>query len=582
MISDNNIFNDGKKNCLKVKKMKNFKKTQKKVLENKEEKFCEENQKKKMENSQKISKKKNFSFIFLTILLKIIFDSELEEIIKFENLEYLFNEILIFFSNLQKMKFIIIGISIILIFQFLKNKILFFLKKSKIINQKKMIEKKNLDFLNNPKNKNSVHFSENCQNTEFSALTKNTKKTKISKNNLTKKNRYKKNMRKLSEDFFKNFQNQNNLKNLKKKKNEKKNFFFENKKFENLFNHKKMIGKGGFGEVYKAKHILDNKFYCIKKIPICAKNLKEEKILNCKELNEVKIMVDLAGLKNVVEYHTSWIEKIKTKKIDVKKYKTNYQKFENDDNFANEIDSNEDSFEVCFEKETSFGENCENLSITKNKSENYNKNCEEKYNLFIQMEYCESFSLDKYLLNPNFCLEESHSFFLFSQILNGIKNIHKKNYIHYDLKPGNIFLHKNEIKIGDFGLTKKFENNTNKIEVDTQEGIKIYGTPIYSAPEQQNYNKTTTKKSDVYSLGIILFELLSNFKTYHEKIKSLKFLKENNKVTKEFNNEFPIVSKFIEVLINKEVGKRPNSFEIELLDEFVMWEDKISKGFDLF
>ena len=59
------------------------------------------------------------------------------------------------------------------------------------------------------------------------------------------------------------------------------------------------------------------------------------------------------------------------------------------------------------------------------------------------------------------------------------------------------------------------------------------GTPLYTAPEQAN-NSFYNEKTDVYTMGIILFELLSNFKTLHQKMDKIRNLKEKGLIDEVF------------------------------------------------
>src|SRR5437868_13222034 len=100
---------------------------------------------------------------------------------------------------------------------------------------------------------------------------------------------------------------------------------------------------------------------------------------------------------------------------------------------------------------------------------------------------------------------------------------HEKHILHRDLKPANVFLKPTKDKdgvpiddrhgktarylpkIGDFGLAKKLDENQGQ----TQSG-SIMGTPSYMAPEQaEGRGKEMTHAADVYSLGAILYELLT-------------------------------------------------------------------------
>ena len=77
--------------------------------------------------------------------------------------------------------------------------------------------------------------------------------------------------------------------------------------------------------------------------------------------------------------------------------------------------------------------------------------------------------------------------------------LHQNRILHRDLKPQNILIQKDVIKLGDFGFAKKMSATSNFLN-------SIKGTPLYIAPEillARPYNH----KVDVWSLGIILFEL---------------------------------------------------------------------------
>ena len=90
---------------------------------------------------------------------------------------------------------------------------------------------------------------------------------------------------------------------------------------------------------------------------------------------------------------------------------------------------------------------------------------------------------------------------IFLQICFGLREIHKYNIIHRDIKPENIFIDEfNNIKIGDFGISKKLGTNIDNAK------SKV-GTLFYAAPEiiKGKYNK----KVDIYALGCILYELLT-------------------------------------------------------------------------
>lgn len=104
---------------------------------------------------------------------------------------------------------------------------------------------------------------------------------------------------------------------------------------------------------------------------------------------------------------------------------------------------------------------------------------------------------------------------LFSDICAGVQHAHQKGIIHRDLKPGNIIVGQQDgvavPKIIDFGLAKAMENTHRLTEQSLMTGVgQILGTLKYMSPEQASLdNLDIDTRSDVYSLGVILYELLT-------------------------------------------------------------------------
>ncbi len=92
---------------------------------------------------------------------------------------------------------------------------------------------------------------------------------------------------------------------------------------------------------------------------------------------------------------------------------------------------------------------------------------------------------------------------LVSGICNGLAHAHEHGIIHRDIKPSNILLDLNaQPKIGDFGLARPIER---KIE----EGEEIFGTPHYTAPEVVDHPHSVDHRTDIFSVGVLLHELLT-------------------------------------------------------------------------
>ena len=95
------------------------------------------------------------------------------------------------------------------------------------------------------------------------------------------------------------------------------------------------------------------------------------------------------------------------------------------------------------------------------------------------------------------------------QIASGLCAVHSKSVLHRDLKPANIMLRKDgTLALIDFGLAKRA-----KLESAITDKGEIFGTPYYMSPEQ-GHGSRVDERSDIYSLGIIFFELLTGKKPF--------------------------------------------------------------------
>lgn len=121
------------------------------------------------------------------------------------------------------------------------------------------------------------------------------------------------------------------------------------------------------------------------------------------------------------------------------------------------------------------------------------------------MEYVEGQSLSDYIKTTTGPIPEEKAVQLFVQILDGLEYAHQRNVVHRDIKPGNfIVTNDGRVKILDFGIAKILSAKDGGL---TKTGAKI-GTIPYMSPEQVQGHKVN-HLTDIYSLGVTLFEMLT-------------------------------------------------------------------------
>ena len=126
---------------------------------------------------------------------------------------------------------------------------------------------------------------------------------------------------------------------------------------------------------------------------------------------------------------------------------------------------------------------------------------EDAEGLFYTMEFIDGRPLSD-LSQPNGIKNPRHIKKIFSEMLDALAYVHKKQIYHRDLKPDNIYItfRGDNVKILDFGLAAADDFDDNLIKA---------GTPKYAAPEQMTKAKNVDQRADIYTLGLILLEMLT-------------------------------------------------------------------------
>lgn len=375
-----------------------------------------------------------------------------------------------------------------------------------------------------------------------------------------------------------------------------------------------VLGKGAFGQVVKARNALDSRYYAIKKI-----RHTEEKLSTI--LSEVMLLASL-NHQYVVRYYAAWLEE--DEHIDESVFESSDEEdgtsTENEDDLCNRssvyksrttqsLDNSNWDFisgsgypEIVFghsatDQVTATEEDDNNSSTSaysasgsysaeESDSESISVNCllnakksrfsshpsesvKKKSTLFIQMEYCENRTLFDLIHTENLNKQRDEYWRLFRQILEALSYIHSQGIIHRDLKPMNIFIDESKnIKIGDFGLAKNVHKSLDILKLDSQSQLgstdnltSAIGTALYVATEVLDGNGQYNEKIDMYSLGVIFFEMVYSFNTGMERVTILKSLRSSSvEFPADFDaNKMKTEKRIIRLLLDHDPNKRPGA-----------------------
>ena len=174
---------------------------------------------------------------------------------------------------------------------------------------------------------------------------------------------------------------------------------------------------------------------------------------------------------------------------------------------------------------------------------------------FIAMEWLEGRTLDREVKESG-ALSPAYVADLLEQICDAMAYAHGQGIVHRDLKPSNIMLVPGKggrpcVKILDFGIAKALDATSDAFN------SRIVGAPLYSSPEQLTVNSRISPRSDIYSLGVTLYQLLTgtlpfNAGTFIELV--------NLHLTApppSLRRVRPEISEAVEAVVNRAMAKRP-------------------------
>eukprot|EP01119_Soliformovum_irregulare_P020911 TRINITY_DN6843_c0_g2_i2.p1 TRINITY_DN6843_c0_g2~~TRINITY_DN6843_c0_g2_i2.p1 ORF type:complete len:1469 (-),score=373.99 TRINITY_DN6843_c0_g2_i2:69-4475(-) len=333
-----------------------------------------------------------------------------------------------------------------------------------------------------------------------------------------------------------------------------------NSRFRSDFEELEQLGSGGFGVVLKVKNRLDGRYYALKRVKLNAKQQSLSKMIR-----EVTTLSRL-NHQYVVRYYQAWLEGIDDTQSD------GDSEGEDSEEEWLDQDSEDSHFDdsIAFESASGVGE--ETLLPFKQIKTTI---------MYIQMDYCSGKTLRQIIDDD--VMDEEERWRLLREIIEGLKHIHSHGIIHRDLKPSNIFLDsEGNVKIGDFGLattgvqkvtavqlesTPSFMSDysysaAEEIEAQSQTTRPGVGTPFYCSPEQDKVGIHYDQKVDIYSLGIIFFEMCVPFTTGMERIMTLNALRKEAKFPERFEERHPTEAELLKWVLKENPAERPTAQEL--------------------
>ncbi|OUC49396.1 kinase domain protein [Trichinella nativa] len=356
------------------------------------------------------------------------------------------------------------------------------------------------------------------------------------------------------------------------------------------------LGKGGFGQVVKALNKLDDQVYAVKKIEFSV--LSPEQCL--KLLGEVRFLARL-NHPNVVRYHCAWLEFDPQAVESLPTSPESLKIRELQDVSPTTLTTNDDD-----NKRGIFSPTSSSLRLPRSRSSpeivfastsgqsfppKLLENSPSQASSFVCFlaESSEALFANGIVLldierldgrtqcgaSPFDLVNADVNEIILRQLVEAIQYIHSQNVMHRDLKPSNVFLsgQKPQVLLGDFGLACQFlspeiwseqeNNNFTKVEQQpqpTKQHSKAIGTSLYASPEQLKLS-TYDNKTDMYSFGIIVYEMYFPFQTAMERAVHIGRLRQQS-IAEDFQQKWPVIAGIVSQLIQQQPALRPSAAEL--------------------
>ena len=204
---------------------------------------------------------------------------------------------------------------------------------------------------------------------------------------------------------------------------------------------------------------------------------------------------------------------------------------------------------------------------------------------YIVEEFVDGLSLAQ-LIEKQVSLGTELSLLVFLDACYALKFAHSKGIVHRDIKPGNILISRRaEVKLADFGIASsddieeiavtKSDRIVSKVAGDvTQSGVTL-GTPAYMSPEQITDSRSVDNRADIYSMGVMLYEMLTGTKPFPSKLseENLERIRKGRYINpRKIDRSIPpVIVKMIRKMLRAEPSKRYKSIDavIKIIKEYL-------------
>eukprot|EP01065_Artemidia_motanka_P021170 TRINITY_DN2528_c0_g1_i2.p1 TRINITY_DN2528_c0_g1~~TRINITY_DN2528_c0_g1_i2.p1 ORF type:complete len:1530 (+),score=340.37 TRINITY_DN2528_c0_g1_i2:553-4590(+) len=362
-------------------------------------------------------------------------------------------------------------------------------------------------------------------------------------------------------------------------------------RFGSCFKEVGQIGAGGQGRVWQVQSVLDGRYYAIKRVPLAGRRVGgEEPRYNRVIFKEVQTLAKLKYHPYIVRYYTAWDESTTLVHADtsgdlegldttVPGSTASYFSFSQ----AGSPDSDDESSS----SESGGG------AVASDRPRRF---------LYIQMEFCTQDTLRQAIDRQVFTDARDDrgvkcGVRILRQLLTCVAYIHQNGVIHRDLKPENIFFDfqdgvgdvysdfYGDIKVGDFGLATDFgasvaQGSSGRRLLSSgldgaappshhSQGI---GTPLYCAPEQMS-SRQYNEKVDLYSVGIIAYEMFAEFASESERYRSIIDIRDKAVAPEEWRRKqaeraLARLPDLVDLFLSQEPSQRPDAANV-LDDDFL-------------